>query len=600
MNPLKFGKFLGFSFGAIGLYLLGLAAWRFRVTFCVFAVIICGVLRPAASILFKPQVNRQCDPLKHHPKLHDVDFKYITDSERFATQPEPSSKENPHPTDFGFLNTISRETPCRPPGKLDMENIELLLHAQIVQAEDHILSLREDPRYFAQTLLDMKGHLLLVYPTEKPQPNDFQWARVISFVLFESFYRYEYLTELRNQASHLRELSKEYNPQISLQKDLPEEYRASLLKFQHYIEQSRVIDELSRLLKSQPTAPESLSPYVQMQIVEFCIIGECLELLKRFQPWTNGFENSPVYGEEVIKDEFKEHTKGWTAIIETFTEQNCIALQKLGSPSGTRFLYPTGKSHNRAIFEARRRSKANLDAFWNTVDDMLCRKAGGFSTTAYEQLLLEYGYLPCTPKWAEPAAKKKKEEKSRRTQTQTNNGSCEYTLPYSHPFQKADSALSARAEVLALDSGKTKIKRRGKSVDESTGENVTTSPLPGTPADVHVQPIFKVDARALNVFRTIFFDLEAHTTPGEVAWRDFLHAMRSIGFAAEKLDGSAWHFQPTGLDVERSIQFHEPHPRGKIPFRVARRHGRRLNRAYGWHGGMFVLRNNNNHGIPKM
>jgi hypothetical protein len=49
-------------------------------------------------------------------------------------------------------------------------------------------------------------------------------------------------------------------------------------------------------------------------------------------------------------------------------------------------------------------------------------------------------------------------------------------------------------------------------------------------------------------------------------------------------------FQPSGLDVERSIQFHEPHPAGKIPFRVARRIGRRLERAYGWVGGMFALR----------
>ncbi|KEF56708.1 uncharacterized protein A1O9_06897 [Exophiala aquamarina CBS 119918] len=65
--------------------------------------------------------------------------------------------------------------------------------------------------------------------------------------------------------------------------------------------------------------------------------------------------------------------------------------------------------------------------------------------------------------------------------------------------------------------------------------------------------------------------------------------MASIGFAAEKLYGSVWHFTPLRLDVERSIQFHEPHPSGKIPFTTARRHGSGLNRAYGWHGGIFAL-----------
>jgi hypothetical protein len=88
----------------------------------------------------------------------------------------------------------------------------------------------------------------------------------------------------------------------------------------------------------------------------------------------------------------------------------------------------------------------------------------------------------------------------------------------------------------------------------------------------------------------VFFDPNVNTTPGRVTWNDFLHAMDSTGFSVQKLYGSVWHFQPTRLNIERSIQFHEPHPRGKIPFFIARRHGRRLNRAYGWFGSMFILK----------
>lgn len=104
------------------------------------------------------------------------------------------------------------------------------------------------------------------------------------------------------------------------------------------------------------------------------------------------------------------------------------------------------------------------------------------------------------------------------------------------------------------------------------------------------QPVFPVDARALKVFRTLFFNPEVTSTPGTVAWGDFLHSMASAGFGAEKLYGSAWQFRPARLDVERGIQFHEPHPSGKLLFTVARRYGRRLSRAYGWFGGMFVLK----------
>ncbi|KAL6790176.1 hypothetical protein GGI42DRAFT_337225 [Trichoderma sp. SZMC 28013] len=65
--------------------------------------------------------------------------------------------------------------------------------------------------------------------------------------------------------------------------------------------------------------------------------------------------------------------------------------------------------------------------------------------------------------------------------------------------------------------------------------------------------------------------------------------MTSVGFSAQKLYGSVWQFSSRENDAQRSIQFHEPHPRGKIPFMTARRHGRRLTRAYGWGGNMFIL-----------
>ncbi|KAJ5156468.1 hypothetical protein N7492_009271 [Penicillium capsulatum] len=82
---------------------------------------------------------------------------------------------------------------------------------------------------------------------------------------------------------------------------------------------------------------------------------------------------------------------------------------------------------------------------------------------------------------------------------------------------------------------------------------------------VDSQPTFPVDARALKVFRSIFFYPATTFTPGEIPWNDFLHSMAFVGFAAMKLDGSVWQFQPTKLDVERSIQFHEPHLRGELP-----------------------------------
>ncbi|KAF2642863.1 hypothetical protein P280DRAFT_468167 [Massarina eburnea CBS 473.64] len=112
------------------------------------------------------------------------------------------------------------------------------------------------------------------------------------------------------------------------------------------------------------------------------------------------------------------------------------------------------------------------------------------------------------------------------------------------------------------------------------GNNVSTSS--------NHQPIFKLNPRNLKVFRALFYTPSVTATPGEVPWTSFLQAMKAVGFEPQKLYGSVWQFSPSGLDVEKSIQFHEPHPSGKLPYMTARRIGRRLNRAYGWASEMFV------------
>ena len=132
-----------------------------------------------------------------------------------------------------------------------------------------------------------------------------------------------------------------------------------------------------------------------------------------------------------------------------------------------------------------------------------------------------------------------------------------------------------------------KVKMKTRGVPRPPLSTITNTQCPTVEPDI--QPVFEVSERALKVFSILFYTQSSEAENiGEVAWSDFLHAMSSVGFAVEKLYGSVWQFTPAELDVDRSIQFHEPHPTSKIPSTVAKRHGRRLNRAYGWHGGMFV------------
>jgi hypothetical protein len=80
--------------------------------------------------------------------------------------------------------------------------------------------------------------------------------------------------------------------------------------------------------------------------------------------------------------------------------------------------------------------------------------------------------------------------------------------------------------------------------------------------------------------------------PGEVPWTEFVSAMSTISFLPEKLYGSVWRFTPkdgSTFGTETPINFHEPHPSTKLPFRTARMYGRRLTRHHGIDGGCFVL-----------
>lgn len=114
--------------------------------------------------------------------------------------------------------------------------------------------------------------------------------------------------------------------------------------------------------------------------------------------------------------------------------------------------------------------------------------------------------------------------------------------------------------------------------------------LPGEVSVVEQPKLFNVDKRTHKVFKALFHSPFNSDIPGEVPWLDFLHAMYSIGFSVEKLQGSAWSFTPANVfNVEQSIQFHEPHPVSKMPLIWARRIEIRLERAYGWNGDMFKL-----------
>ncbi|KAK3403434.1 hypothetical protein B0T20DRAFT_26455 [Sordaria brevicollis] len=341
-----------------------------------------------------------------------------------------------------------------------------------------------------------------------------------------------------------------------------------------------IVDELERLLETEKEASNLISSYVAGLIGQLSIITQCMKQLDCYQPWARSFETLNIDYEDAIKESFAETSKPWAAILRATSERGgwFSSLVRLGKPTGKRFFYPIDKRRTKENVEALRSAESNLDEFWKGVDRIMYKHANNLENTFVRRLLTQSRSLQRTPEWVEPSAPTTSEKGAKPAVADVDD----LIIPFSSFF----FGLPASPQSEALPAPKTKVKTRGTAATPT--EPAATEQPPTSDTTGHKQPTFTVDAKSIKVFRTLFYNPIVTSSPGEIPWNDFLHAMTSTGFMAEKLYGSVWQFRPTNLDVERAIQFHEPHPKGKLTFMMARRIGRRLNRAYGWMGSMFV------------
>ncbi|RAH82836.1 hypothetical protein BO86DRAFT_310613 [Aspergillus japonicus CBS 114.51] len=573
----------------------------------------------------------------------------VDDFDAFPILPPPQVKSESELSSFESLRLMAAEAPYRVPAQLDLSRIESLLAARASAAEDHLWALREDPEYFASAVLDLKEHrhgmLKDLQGRDHPHLSHSQktvfWGRILAPVVGNAYVNVETFAQLSQQARALVSLQNQYAAQISPSQDLPEEFLTALLRFRHDLNKAiadplymlrvtirssppfrrlfvrrhphdpdfargvvgarpgakptaveqkllwlienmfdnqlvlrlagvpLIIDEVERLLKNEPGARDLITPWLAALIGDLSILAKCLEQLILYQPWARSWVHNSV-ARNWFEEDYKNMIQPWCQITDRIAQailepKGASQAAVLGDPSAGKFVYPIEKRRTKENVAILRQAEARLDAFWRLIDEVLFSQSRS---------------LQRTPEWEEPTPQPRPQPASQSKSDSTNP----YTsfLPNWLFTSNADDKSTAQRP-------KTKVKTRGTARSASTQDHDAEAPLETSGAET--QPAFSVDARSLKVFRSLFHDPELTSTLGEVRWNDFLYAMKSIGFAGIQLYGSVWQFQPTGFNLDRSIQFHEPHPSGKMPYIMARRIGRRLNRAYGWHGGMFVLAN---------
>lgn len=563
--------------------------------------------------------------------------------------PNPGEPVSLHP-EITSLRVISMEAPYKVPAQIDFLRLRALLSAERNAREDHLWSLREDPSYFSEVLQDFAAHRqeMLVdtqgqqHPTLKQPGRPLFWNRVLGNIVVESYFGFVTFEEIVKQVDKVAQLHNAHHHKIKPENDLPrdlftafqslrfvldsvktdlilnlktglfaspplqqfcvrepQDSRTSTIRTAfrpphqdhaikrimpffdilfkddqlHLFGLHNVTDEIERLTRSDPEVAKMITPWISTHMSSLSVVSECLHQLHLFQPWARKIEDDMDMNKDKMLTQYKTTFKDWLSILGVKFEGSQV--YKYVDLSDGRFDYPIQRRRNKVNVETMIKAEKNLDVFWATVDNHYKKNANSKSQHDLVAHLLDSDRaIQRTAPWVEPEKTKMPSEK------------VEYVYqPFSPTFHDPTKQITGAFNRASLLDASSKVKTRGAaavSVESAPTEDTSTQEL---------VPIYTVDKRAYKVFKTLFHSPSNPDQPGEVPWMDFLHAMVSMGFAAEKLHGSAWSFVPTKFDVgvERSIQFHEPHPSNKIPFRWARQYGRRLSRAYGWSSEAFRL-----------
>lgn len=334
------------------------------------------------------------------------------------------------------------------------------------------------------------------------------------------------------------------------------------------------IEDLERITRDR-AGHKLISKTLAADLSDFTIISECIRQLELFQPWAATFEAGMAESETAHKlDSQYEETMSKQRLCLSWepSERTCLLGATLVDMP-----YPVDKSPSKSNIDALREAESLLDTFWDAA--LLEMKESTKPITERLSKVLLSNKPERTPMWVEPLG-------GEREITQDDQNG-----PIIRPFESGPGYAQMESPKVETIEPRVKVKSRGVARWSPTEPEMAKSRhVPQSP----IFPIIDMDQRALKVLEMLFYKTSPGSSQGEIPWTDFTYMMHHTGFGVEKLGGSSWQFTPgptlTARGYTRGIQFHEPHPRAKLAFVVARRYGRRLARAFGWCAEMFRLR----------
>ena len=144
----------------------------------------------------------------------------------------------PTDTQWPSVAITASEAPYKVPVQFDFSRLMALVNAKRAEAEDYVWSLREDPRYFQEMVIDYSEHrgenLLTENGRRHPHFNKpIFWEKVFTSVVADAYTMLWMWNLVWKQLSHLAALREKYSSRISLTRKLPVEYEEAFIHFSH-------------------------------------------------------------------------------------------------------------------------------------------------------------------------------------------------------------------------------------------------------------------------------------------------------------------------------------------------------------------------------
>ncbi|KAL8725247.1 MAG: hypothetical protein Q9166_007486 [cf. Caloplaca sp. 2 TL-2023] len=548
------------------------------------------------------------------------------------------------------LDTVVQEAPYRVPLQFDFTRLQNFVYARWAEAEDHLWALREEPSYFTETIQTLREHKEEVIRAQSDLPISWSAPRtprfyeeIIRCTIHVAYTQVIQAADLWFQINRIVETRQKHGARIKRTEPLPKDYHTEVALLEVQVKEqingvgmslksavcaspqlrkyftvkpnlpgedtritrvasrnippddyflwviSQLVDpvpalaagnagllyELQRMMQADKKQKQRLTPWVAGVISSLSIAFELRRQIHLLAPGPNGpnvveLPTSP----SVLQHDSERRNELVDRIQAILIEaRNDAAFAKLCLPL-SKFHHPSDKRQTAVTTQEMRNAEFNLDKLWAGVDQYFFEKTGEtLNGLVKEKITIRD--LNRTAPWIEPQAVPKVQEGKAK-----EKDSDEVTVSL---FETTPEHTTLRENIPPI---KTKVKTRGTATTRIEKMIAQKEPI-SIEDDVH--PLFRLDKRAYKVFSSLFRLSTKDGVPGELPWNDFVHAMVSIGFAVQSLNGSAWIFSPAEEGVVgRSIIFHEPHPMSKIPYLVAKRVGRRLTRAFGWTAENFV------------